>query len=394
MRLVPIALTACAIISVGCRGQTSTEPPIVPFRGMHEMPRYDAQEPGRYFEDGRAMRPEVVGTVSREAEVDLQVDTGLDPDGNYVLSIPTSVVERFGGLAPMLERGQQRYNIYCAPCHSAAGDGNGMVSQRAQALGVAFQAANLVDTTFVHIPDGRLYATIANGVRTMPAYRAQIPVADRWAIVAYVRALQISQGDAAAAVADADGDQLPAGADGCADQAEDRDGFQDLDGCPDPDNDADGLADGVDACPLSAGPASTDGCARNVRIEGDSFVLGGSIKFENGRDVLKDASLPVLDEIRAFLVAHPEVTRVAIHGHTDDRGDAAVNQALSERRARAVLQWLVDHQIDGARLESMGFGSSRPVGDNATREGRQANRRVELHVVVPAAAATARAGGV
>jgi outer membrane protein OmpA-like peptidoglycan-associated protein len=392
VRLVPIALTAAALTAAGCRGQTSVEPPIVPFRGMHEMPRYDAQERGRYFEDGRAMRPEVPGTLPREAELDPQIDTGLDADGNYVLSIPTPVVERAGGLLALLERGQQRYGIYCAPCHSATGDGNGMVSQRAQALGVAFQAANLADATFLHMPDGRLYATIANGVRTMPAYRAQMPVQDRWAVVAYVRALQISQGDAAAATLDADGDQLPAGADGCPDQAEDRDGFQDLDGCPDLDNDGDGLADGQDACPLSPGAPGSGGCANTVRLEGEALVLGGAIKFENGRDVLKETSLPVLDEIRAFLAAHPEVTRVSIEGHTDDRGDARINQALSERRARVVRQWLVDHQIDGARLESRGFGSSRPVGDNATREGRQANRRVELRVVP--AVAPGRPGGV
>jgi outer membrane protein OmpA-like peptidoglycan-associated protein len=394
VRLVSITLVAGALAVGGCRGQTSSEPPIVPFRGMHEMPRYDAQERAAYFEDGRAMRPEVAGTVSREMEVDPQVDSGLDTDGNYLLSIPTSVVERGGGLGALLERGQQRYDIYCAPCHSESGDGNGMVSQRAQALGVAFQAANLADTSFLHMPDGRLYLTIANGVRTMPAYRAQISVQDRWAIVAYVRALQVSLGDARAATTDTDGDQLPAGADGCADQPEDRDGFQDLDGCPDPDNDADGLADAADACPFSAGSAATGGCAGTVRLEGERLVLGQTIKFENGRDVLKDVSIPVLDEIRAFLVAHPEVTRVAIEGHTDDRGDAAVNQALSERRARVVMQWLVDHQIDPARLQSAGLGASRPVGDNATQEGRQANRRVELRVVPAAPAAPAGPGGV
>ncbi len=381
------AVAVLASLTAGCRGQTSTEPPIVPFRGMHEMPRYDAQEHSPYFEDGRTMRPEIEGTVAREMEVDAQVDTGLDADGSYVLSVPTSVVERRGGLEALLRRGHQRYDIYCAPCHSELGDGNGMVSQRAASLGVTFAAANLTDPGFQHMPDGRLFLTISNGVRTMPAYRAQIPVADRWAIVAYVRALQVSRADAAASVADADNDQLPAGADGCPEQAEDRDGFEDLDGCPDADNDADGLADAADACPLSAGTAALSGCAGTVSIDPNdpaNIRLGATIRFENGRDILKPTSLGVLDEVRAFLVAHPEVTRVAIEGHTDDRGDAGVNRALSERRARVVLQWLVEHGVAGERLQSSGYGSSRPRADNASRDGRQANRRVELHVVPPA----------
>jgi len=383
---VLVALVALVPLA-GCRGQTSAEPPIVPFRGMHEMPRYDAQEHSRYFEDGRTMRPEIEGTVSRETEIDPQVGAGLDADGSYVLSVPTAVVERSGGLESLLRRGQERYNIYCAPCHSGVGDGNGMVSMRAASIGATFAAANLMDPSFQHMPDGRLFLTISNGVRSMPAYRAQIPVQDRWAIVAYVRALQVSRGDAAVAIADTDNDQLPDGADGCPEQAEDRDGFQDLDGCPEADNDADGIDDAADACPLSAGTPGLSGCAGTVAIDPVdplNIRLGANIRFENGLDVLKDESLAVLDEIRAFLVAHPEVARIAIEGHTDDRGDAGVNQALSERRARVVMQWLVQHGIAGDRVGSAGYGSSRPRGDNTTREGRQANRRVELHVVPPA----------
>ncbi len=415
-----LVLAASLALVAGCRGQTSTEPPIVPLRGMHEMPRYDAQERGRYFEDGRSMRPEIEGTVARESEIDEQVATGLDVDGSYVLSLPTSVVERAGGVGPLLQRGHQRYDIYCAPCHGALGDGQGMVSQRATSLGVTFAAANLMDPGFQHMPDGRLYATIANGVRTMPAYRAQIPVQDRWAIVGYVRALQISQGDAAAATADTDRDQLPAGADGCPEQAEDRDGFDDLDGCPDLDNDEDGIADAVDACPLSPGPAaapapapvdgaaeaavvatapSMSGCAGSVSFDsgGSTLRLGGAIRFENGRDTFKRSSLAPLDELRAFLTAHPEIARVSIEGHTASNGDEAVNRALSERRARATMQWLVEHGVDASRLTAVGFGSSRPRASNDTAEGRQANRRVEARIVTPvvdAAAVPGAPGGV
>ena len=365
----------------GCRGQTSAEPPIVPFRGMHEMPRYDAQERAAYFADGRAMRQQVEGTLSREMEPSLEIDTGTDDEGNYLLGVPSDVVSRVGGVGPLLERGEQRYNIYCAPCHSETGDGQGMVSQRAGSIGRPFQAANLHDAQFLHMPDGRLFLTISNGVRTMPAYRAQIPVNDRWAITAYVRALQVSQGDASVGLVDTDRDQLPAGADQCENEPEDRDGFQDDDGCPDPDNDQDGILDAADMCPFSSGSAATSGCAGSARIEGDHLVLLQNVRFSDGRDRIKPESLAILDEIRATLAAHPEITRLAIEGNTDNRGSAAVNQALSERRARVVLQWLVEHGIEAARLESAGFGASRPITTNDTSEGRQANRRVELRIV-------------
>ena len=348
---------------------------------MHEMPRYDAQERAAYFADGRAMRQQVEGTLSREMEPNLEIDSGTDDEGNYLLGVPTDVVSRVGGVGPMLERGEQRYNIYCAPCHSETGDGQGMVSQRAGSIGLPFQAANLHDAQFLHMPDGRLFLTISNGVRTMPAYRAQIPVDDRWAITTYVRALQVSQGDASVGLVDTDRDQLPAGADQCENEPEDRDGFQDDDGCPDPDNDQDGILDAADTCPFSPGSATTSGCAGSARIEGDHLVLLQNVRFSNGRDRINPESLAILDEIRATLAAHPEITRLAIEGNTDNRGSAAVNQALSERRARGVLQWLVEHGIQASRLESAGFGASRPITTNDTSEGRQANGRVELRIV-------------
>jgi mono/diheme cytochrome c family protein len=192
MRMVPVAAAA---LLWACRGQTSTEPPIIPFRGMHEMPRYDAQEVSRYFADRRAMRPPVEGTIAREMEIDPQIAEGVNDDGSYVLTIPDAVLERAGPgrLADLVARGRTRYDIYCSPCHAYTGDGNGMVVQRANAIDNPFPAANLHEERIRRMPDGQLFATISNGVRTMPAYRAQIPVQDRWAIVAYVRALQLSQ---------------------------------------------------------------------------------------------------------------------------------------------------------------------------------------------------------
>ncbi|MDW8247176.1 MAG: c-type cytochrome, partial [Sandaracinaceae bacterium] len=334
----------------GCRGYTSSEPPVVVFRGMHEMPRYDAQEKSDYFEDKRTMRPEVGGTVAREMEVDGRIRDGLEADGSYVSVIPNEVIERKGGMARLLSRGRERYNIYCAPCHSERGDGNGMVSERAKEIGVNFQAANLLEPVYQHMPDGRLYLTIANGVRTMPSYRAQIPVDDRWAIVAYVRALQLSQGRAVEAIADADGDQIPAGADGCTEQPEDRDGFQDGDGCPELDNDADGIADAADLCPLSPGKAEAQGCAGLVQEKDGRLELAKAIAFVFGSDVLQAGSHAVLDEIRALLVARPSL-RLAIKVDLEERGDPGMRRWLAERRLAVLRRWLIEKGIAPDRIE-------------------------------------------
>lgn len=191
---IATALSGAALLG-GCRGETSTEPPIIPFRGMHEMPRYDAQEAAAYFEDGRAMRQPVEGTIAREMVIDPALAEGVDEGGDYLMTIPQSAVEQAGSMQALVERGHGRFDIYCSACHAYTGDGNGMVTQRAAELGTVFAAANLHDDRLRHAPDGQIFATISNGIRTMPAYRAQIPVQDRWAIVAYVRALQLSQGE-------------------------------------------------------------------------------------------------------------------------------------------------------------------------------------------------------
>jgi len=179
----------------GCRGQASKDPPIVPIRNMHQQPRYNPQGPSAFFADGRAMRPLVRGTVAREMEVDPRMLTGRVQDtGGWVLEIPVAVVERKGGSEALVQRGRDRYGIYCAPCHGLTGDGQGMVAIRAAALGAgAFQPPSFHADRLRHVPDGQIFATITHGIRNMPPYGPAIPLDDRWAIVSYVRALQISQ---------------------------------------------------------------------------------------------------------------------------------------------------------------------------------------------------------
>jgi hypothetical protein len=187
-------------LATGCVGLDSSEPPIVGIRNMYNQPRYDTQERQPFFADQRSMRPGVEGTVSREMEKFIHWATGRDARGDaWLMEVPETLIEQSGGRPAFLARGQERYNIYCAPCHSVSGDGKGMVSRRATALGAAgLVAPSFHDDRLRHLPDGQVYATITNGLRNMPAYGFNIPSHDRWAIVLYVRALQLSQAPTAA----------------------------------------------------------------------------------------------------------------------------------------------------------------------------------------------------
>jgi mono/diheme cytochrome c family protein len=199
MRTLLITL-AFATLATGCVGGESGEPPVVGIRNMYNQPRYDVQERQPFFADQRSMRPQVEGTVSREMETSMVIATGRNAnDDAWIMQVHPQYIALKGGTAALLSRGKDRYDIYCAPCHSVSGDGKGMVSRRAAALGASgLIAPTFHDDRLRHIPDGQLFATITNGVRNMPAYAHNLPVDDRWAIVQYVRALQLSQAPVAA----------------------------------------------------------------------------------------------------------------------------------------------------------------------------------------------------
>ena len=183
--LVGLALLAGA----GCRGETTAAAPIVPLRNMHSQQRYNSQKHSDFYADGRTMRPPPAHTLPREVDPELTVSEGRkNDDSGYVLTAPDSVGEHFGSADMMLARGQERYEIYCRACHDGLGTGNGTAVKRGMAQPPSFHDARLRT-----MPDGQLFATISNGIRNMPAYQHSIPVHDRWAIVSYVRALQLSQ---------------------------------------------------------------------------------------------------------------------------------------------------------------------------------------------------------
>lgn len=156
-------------------------------------------------------------------------------------------------------------------------------------------------------------------------------------------------------------------------------------GCPDPDRDKDGIPNVSDACPDEPGPQDPDpkrnGCPKAFVKDGQIRILD-QVKFKTSSvDILPGKeSEEVLQAVLAVLVAHPEIKKVRIEGHTDNRGAEALNKKLSASRAASVVTWLTGHQIDRARLSSEGFGADRPISENTTEEGRQNNRRVEFHI--------------
>lgn len=192
-RLILGAVALAALTS--CRGQTSRETPVFGIRNMYDQPRYNTQEESAFFPDHRTMRPAVEGAIPHEQDVDPQIAQGrLDDESGYVLEVPKAVVARAGGMPALLERGKARYGIYCTPCHDGTGSGEGLVKRRAVASGAAaFVPPTFHQDRIRHMPDGQLFATITNGKNNMPPYAMQIKVDDRWAIVSYVRALQVAQ---------------------------------------------------------------------------------------------------------------------------------------------------------------------------------------------------------
>jgi mono/diheme cytochrome c family protein len=200
---VLLVLATLALLPFACiykaRSSLSTTPRIHLVQGMDNQSRYKSQQVNPLFADTRAARPPVEGTVARGR---LDEDDGLNlglRDGAWVPTFPMPVTES------VLKRGQERFQIYCAPCHGLAGAGDGIVAIRADRLqeGTWVPPSSLHSASVLARPVGHLFNTITNGIRTMPSYASQIPVADRWAIVAYVRALQRA-GHSPAAVLTAD----------------------------------------------------------------------------------------------------------------------------------------------------------------------------------------------
>jgi OOP family OmpA-OmpF porin len=184
---------------------------------------------------------------------------------------------------------------------------------------------------------------------------------------------------------DRDGDGIPDSMDKCPDQPEDKDGVDDEDGCPETDADQDGIPDVKDACPKEPGKPNRDpkqnGCPSFIRMEGNEVRVLKQVHFATGKATILPDSFPILQEVADLLKANPQITRMSVEGHTDDRGSNEMNLKLSQGRTESVVRWLTEHGIAGSRLEAHGFGEEKPIEDNKTEEGRTANRRVEFKIV-------------
>ncbi len=196
MRFTPtlaalVLLAASLPLLAGCRGMHSEKPPIHPNLNMDFSEAFEEQEGNPLFEDGAAMRTPVPGTVARahlRTTEDAPFYLGRSADGAYVETIPIPVTEA------LLARGEERYNIYCTPCHGLSGDGQGVIMTGLDGQGYGYVPAPSYHQDYIRVyPDGYLYNVVTNGYSNMSGYGSQIAVPDRWAIVAHVRALQRSQ---------------------------------------------------------------------------------------------------------------------------------------------------------------------------------------------------------
>jgi hypothetical protein len=201
---IALGLFLVLLVAVaGFRGQKSSKPPIEIFPDMDHQPKVKAQVPSDFFADDRGNRLPVAGTVPLGYEMPLSKENPFPDEGKYRTVRYASGTDylntgRFGDrwgtgipltvTAQLLQRGQERYTIFCGVCHGASGAGNGVAGQYGLVA-----IASLHQDRLREMADGEIYNTITRGKNTMLGYGASIPLDDRWAIVAYVRALQLSQ---------------------------------------------------------------------------------------------------------------------------------------------------------------------------------------------------------
>jgi outer membrane protein OmpA-like peptidoglycan-associated protein len=182
-------------------------------------------------------------------------------------------------------------------------------------------------------------------------------------------------------VRDADKDGIEDAADKCPAEA----GLTELRGCPAKDTDGDTVADHLDNCPAEKGVATNAGCPvqqkQMVAIQKGKLEIKEQVFFATGKAIIQPRSFKMLDQVARILQQHPEVDKMVIEGHTDDRGNAEANRKLSLARAEAVRGYLVSKGVEPSRLEAKGFGPDRPINSNKTDKGRAANRRVEFIIV-------------
>ncbi len=158
------------LVGLGCR------------QDMHNQPRYEVLTESTFFADGKSARPEVEGTVARGEFYESEAFYSGRSGTQLTTALPVTLDRA------LIERGQSRFDIFCSPCHGRVGDGDGMIVQRGLRQPPSFHIARLREA-----PVGHYFDVVSNGFGAMPGYASRIKPRDRWAIIAYVRALQLSQ---------------------------------------------------------------------------------------------------------------------------------------------------------------------------------------------------------
>ena len=187
---------------------------------------------------------------------------------------------------------------------------------------------------------------------------------------------------------DTDGDGYADDVDRCPYDTEDKDKFEDQDGCPELDNDGDAIPDATDQCPnqreVYNNVTDEDGCpddSSRVVVEASQIRINDVIYFDAGKATIQQRSYDLLNEIAAVVVAHPEIKKIRVEGHTDSDGNDLANLKLSQARAESVRAYLMSKGVEAERLDPAGFGEARPIADNKSSDGKSKNRRVEFVIV-------------
>lgn len=189
LTIIPLLLPIIFLASC-LQESPSKKPPIHLNPNMDDQPKYEAMEESAFWKDRSVMRIPVEGTVARGRLNDDPVYfEGKNPDGSFVRKSPVVIS------ADLLRRGQERFNVYCSPCHDRTGYGQGIIVKKGFLPAPSFHLDRLRQ-----VEDGYIFNVMTKGIRNMPSYKYQVPVPDRWAIVAYLRALQRSQNASSADV--------------------------------------------------------------------------------------------------------------------------------------------------------------------------------------------------
>lgn len=178
-----VLAVASVMLIAGVRGDKSLKPPLEIIPDMDRQAKLRPQAPNYFFSDGKSSQLKVEGTVARDSHYeDNPVNTGrITGTTNFVQTIPVPVTQQ------LMVRGQQRYNINCSPCHGKVGDGKGITTKYNMVA-----VANFHDARLITMADGEIFNTITHGKNLMGSYGANVEIEDRWAIIAYIRALQRS----------------------------------------------------------------------------------------------------------------------------------------------------------------------------------------------------------